>query len=129
MSVKKFVNQSNVNLPFPYPMASANAKSIWPFNEEGFVLIHATLNQTDKFVMINDEAAIFSLLKMGFFGYNSNKEINHFYLIESMNLEARNKTQKPSSNFTLGFYSLNQIDIPEACSKFEQDANINEVFE
>ena len=124
MSEKKFVSQSNVNLPFPYPMVSANAQKCWPFKEEGFVLIYATLDQADKFVIIKDEAAIFALLKMGFFGFNSNKEMNHFYLIESLTNEERCKTKNFSSNFTLGYYSLNSTDIPMACTKYEHDANI-----
>lgn len=126
MAEKTSVNASNVNLPFPYPMLSADKQKIWPFKEEGFALLYGTLDHSEKFIIVKDDAAIFTLLKMGFFGFNSNKEINHFYEMENLNDGKRNK--KVKANFKLGFYSLNTTDIPMACTEFEHDANRSNVI-
>lgn len=149
MTEKKFnINPRNVNLPFPYPMLRSEAdgsasKRIWPFKEEGFVLINATLDAEEKVVLVKDEGAIFALNKMGFFGFNSNKEVNQLYIFEQMirtsTRQQQRQSQKPDvmaseesqkeerPNFKAGFYTLKAIDIPPACTKFEHDANRNEV--
>ena len=144
---KKWTDPRNVNLPFPYPMLrdskdDETSKPIWPFKEEGFVLINATLDAEAKVVLVKDEGAIFALNKMGFFGFNSSKEVNQMYIVEQMIRKAAASTRhqqhqhqqakaeeerEERPNFKAGFYTLEAIDIPPACTKFEHDANRNEV--
>lgn len=115
---KKLKNKENACLPFPYPMLHSEQRStIWPFKEEGFVLINSILNHSDKLVLVTETAAAFALIKMGFFGLNSNKEINNFYL------NHKERFNKEVSPFSLGYYSLNVVDIPMALTKFEHDIN------
>ncbi|KAI2807767.1 tRNA-splicing endonuclease subunit Sen2 [Blomia tropicalis] len=130
MSEPKSINRINVNLPFPYPMKNSESKTIWPYKEEGFVLIQAKLDLENKCVVVNETASIFTLIKMGFFGINSNKELTHFYLMESINLDdhtqGSHQTNK-NTNFSLGYYSLNSVEIPPALVKFGDENETNKI--
>lgn len=90
---------------------STSIKPLWPFKEEGYALIYATVSEPDRLVAVHDVPAIFSLIKMGFFGFNSNKEINYYYLYDA------------SNKMTLGSYELKSVEIPKSLEKFEQDVN------
>ncbi|CAG2117833.1 unnamed protein product, partial [Medioppia subpectinata] len=70
---KKYANERNVCLPFPYPLKTTNGSVIWPFNQKGFALFEGSVCFGDKCVHICDQTSVIALHNMGFFGNTSGK--------------------------------------------------------
>lgn len=120
MSCKKNSGFSIPNLPFPYPLRSSSDKTCLPFSEDGFVLINGIFDGENKCVRINDFASKIALIKMGFFGSNTNKEFNSLFF-SRINSNKINKELNQSSiqkpDYSNGVYTLNAFNLTKALTK------------
>ncbi|KAH9417174.1 tRNA-splicing endonuclease subunit Sen2 [Dermatophagoides pteronyssinus] len=123
-SLGKSFCKSQINLPFPYPMLDLKNKTIWPFSKEEFFLIAiGRLIENEKLISIDDLPTILALNKMGFFGAHSSREIIFKSMIDTQNKRQQQSTNKNKPKFTVGFFSLNTVNISSALTNFIGDTN------
>lgn len=127
-SLGKSFCKSQINLPFPYPMLDLKKKIIWPFSKEEFFLIAiGRLIEKEKLISIDDLPTILALNKMGFFGAHSSREIIFKSMIDTQSKRQQQQQSAANKNkpkFTVGFFSLNTVNISPALTNFIGDTNV-----
>lgn len=123
MSEKKSFSLSQLNPPFPYPLQCHQTQSL-PFCEEGFLLIYASLDESKPAVVVNDLPAIIALIKMGFFGSNSNKHLGTLFYLKDYDKNC----DQTKSNYSNGEYLLESFEIPRACTESEHVNTVLSMF-
>lgn len=111
-------------------MLDLKNKTIWPFSKEEFFLIAiGRLIENEKLISIDDLPTILALNKMGFFGAHSSREIIFKSMIDTQNKRQQQSTNKNKPKFTVGFFSLNTVNISPALTNFIGDTNVMLLFQ